>query len=39
VDFVAEIERAISQSVVLVPIIGKRWLTLTDDKGRRRIDV
>ena len=37
-DFVAEIDRALSRSGVLIAVIGPRWLTFTDDRGRRRID-
>jgi hypothetical protein len=37
-DFVAEIDRALSRAGVLIAIIGPRWLTLTDERGRPRIE-
>jgi hypothetical protein len=38
VDFVEVIERAVSSCDVLVAVIGKQWLTVTDANGRRRLD-
>lgn len=37
-DFVQEVERKLADCQVLIVLIGKHWLTLTDDKGRRRLD-
>lgn len=37
-DFVAAIERAISASSVGIVMIGRQWLTITDSRGRRRLD-
>ncbi len=37
-DFVEVIERVLSQAGVMVVVVGPRWLTATDAKGRRRID-
>ncbi|MDQ3816376.1 MAG: toll/interleukin-1 receptor domain-containing protein [Acidobacteriota bacterium] len=38
VDFVRTIEQAISSSYVLLVIIGKTWLTCTNEHGNRRLD-
>jgi hypothetical protein len=37
-DFTAEIEHKLAACRVLIVLIGKHWLTLKDDEGRRRID-
>ncbi|HYG79703.1 MAG TPA: toll/interleukin-1 receptor domain-containing protein [Pyrinomonadaceae bacterium] len=37
-DFVEEIERKLASCQVLIVLIGKYWLTLTDEDGRRRLD-
>jgi tetratricopeptide (TPR) repeat protein len=37
-DFSEAIEQAISSCEVLLAVIGKQWLTLTDVTGQRRID-
>lgn len=37
-DFRESIRRALKQADVVLAVIGMRWLTVTDDKGRRRID-
>jgi hypothetical protein len=37
-DFPPEIERAIQHASVMLVLIGRRWLTLTDPQGLRRID-
>ena len=38
VDFAEAIEAALCSCVVLVALIGRVWLTTTDDEGRRRLD-
>jgi len=38
VDFVEAIERALGSCVVLLAVIGPRWLSATDKNGRRRLD-
>ncbi len=38
VDFVQEIENAVQQCDVLLAMIGPQWETITDKKGRRRLD-
>ena len=38
VDFAKEIFRAVAASKVLLVIIGPTWLTMTDQRGRRRLD-
>ncbi len=38
VDFSREIIRAVSGCDILLALIGRNWLAITDDKGRRRID-
>jgi TIR domain len=37
-DFVAEITAAVESCAVLLAVIGKQWLTVTDEEGRRRLD-
>ena len=37
-NFVETIERTVGECDVLIAIIGDRWLTLTDEQGRRRLD-
>jgi hypothetical protein len=37
-DFVEAINNAVSSCDVLLALIGKEWLTITDDTGQRRID-
>lgn len=37
-DFVKVIENAVATCDVMVAVIGKEWLTVTDDKGNRRLD-
>lgn len=37
-DFVREVERKLADCHVLIVLIGRHWLTLTDGKGRRRLD-
>jgi TIR domain-containing protein len=36
--FPAAIQQALDSSEALVVLIGKRWLTVADDRGRRRLD-
>jgi hypothetical protein len=38
VDFVEAIERSVSSCDVLIALIGKNWLTSSDEEGQRRID-
>jgi hypothetical protein len=38
VDFAEEISRAVATCKVLLAIIGPNWLTVTDERGRRRLD-
>ena len=38
VDFVEALETAVESCDVLVAVIGRLWLSVTDDSGRRRID-
>jgi len=38
VDFAEAIRQAVSTCQVLVAVIGPRWLTATDEDGRRRLD-
>jgi WD40 repeat protein len=38
VDFAEEISRAVAACQVLLAIIGPGWLTVTDRRGRRRLD-
>jgi hypothetical protein len=37
-DFVEVIGQAVGSCDALIALIGKQWLTLTDDAGRRRLD-
>ena len=37
-DFSAVISRAVSSCAVLLVVIGDKWLTATDPRGRRRLD-
>jgi uncharacterized protein (DUF2141 family) len=37
-DFVDAIETAVSQVDVVIALIGKQWLSMEDDRGRRRLD-
>ena len=38
IDFVETIEKSVGSSDVLIAVIGKRWLTSSDEEGRRRLD-
>ena len=38
VDFVEAIERALASCVVMLAVMGPRWLSATDKLGRRRLD-
>ena len=38
-DFVQAIDKAIESSQVMLVIIGPRWLTITDNEQRRRLDI
>lgn len=38
-DFVDVIEHAVGACDALIALIGKQWLTITDEQGRRRLDV
>lgn len=37
-DFVEVIEKAVTSCGVLLAVIGKQWLSLTDAEGKRRLD-
>jgi formylglycine-generating enzyme required for sulfatase activity len=37
-DFVEVIEKAVGSCDVLIALIGRQWLTITDATGRRRLD-
>jgi hypothetical protein len=37
-DFVEAINRAVAACTVLLAVIGPKWLTATDEQGRRRLD-
>ena len=37
-DFVEVVTRAVGSCDVLLALIGDRWLTITDEHGRRRLD-
>ena len=37
-DFAEVIRQAIDSCAVLVALIGRQWLTLTDEEGHRRLD-
>ena len=36
--FAEVIREAVDSCAVLVALIGRQWLTLADDEGRRRLD-
>jgi tetratricopeptide (TPR) repeat protein len=38
VDFVEAIEASVGSCDVLIAVIGKRWLTSSDEEGKRRLD-
>lgn len=38
VDFVRRIEEAVGKSEVLVVVIGRQWLTSTNEQGQRRLE-
>jgi hypothetical protein len=38
VDFVEVVENAVGSCKILIALIGKDWLDVTDKKGRRRLD-
>jgi len=38
VDFVEDIEQAVGSCDVLIALIGKQWLTISDATGQRRLD-
>jgi formylglycine-generating enzyme required for sulfatase activity len=38
VDFVEEIERAVGSCQVLLATIGPQWVSVTDEKGQRRLE-
>jgi hypothetical protein len=38
VDFAEAIDSAVGSCAILVALIGRRWLTITDDEGHRRLD-
>ena len=38
VDFVTAIEKSIGSCDVLISVVGKRWLSVTDEDGKRRLD-
>src|SRR5262249_46634838 len=38
VDFVKAIRKSVGACDVLISVIGKRWLTSSDEKRRRRLD-
>jgi hypothetical protein len=38
IDFVEAIETSVGSCDVLIAVIGKRWLTSSDDDGQRRLD-
>jgi hypothetical protein len=37
-DFVVAVERAIESSEVLIAVVGKHWLTVTDAAGQKRLE-
>ena len=37
-DFVDYLDQAVAQCDVLIPLIGRSWLTVTDSHGNRRLD-
>jgi len=38
VDFIEAIEASVGSCDALIAVIGKRWLTSTDQEGKRRLD-
>jgi len=38
VDFVKAIEKSVGSCDVLISVVGKHWLTATDEDGNRRLD-
>ena len=38
VDFIDAIEASVGSCDALIAVIGKRWLTSSDQKGKRRLD-
>jgi hypothetical protein len=38
IDYEVAIEKAVGSADVLIAVIGRQWLTVTDDDGNRRID-
>jgi|GEM_PF-3930946 len=38
-DFVSSIERHIASCRVFIALIGREWATMTDEQGRRRLDL
>jgi hypothetical protein len=38
VDFAEAIKSAVDSCLVLIAVIGPKWLTITDEDGRRRLD-
>jgi hypothetical protein len=38
-DFFEAIDRAVASCDVLIALIGRHWLNVTDNKGRRRLDI
>jgi flagellar basal body-associated protein FliL len=38
IDFVKAIEKSVGSCDVLISVVGKRWLTATDEDGKRRLD-
>jgi len=38
IDFVEAIQKSVSACDVLIAVIGKQWLTASDEEGRRRLD-
>lgn len=38
-DFVEALEKTIGASDVVIALVGRQWLSATDENGRRRIDV
>lgn len=37
-DFIKVIESAVAQCEILIAVIGRNWLTITDETGKRRLD-
>lgn len=37
-DFAEELERTLANCKVMIVVIGRSWLTVTDEQGRRRLD-